>query len=72
MAIVLKLKDIIDFTYVKPEKAIVLTTKTLIYEIVVDSEEHAQELIKYLQHALVRVEEAKRETKMPKFYKGEE
>ena len=69
MAIVLKLKDILDFTYVKPEKAIVLTTKTLIYEIVVDDEEHAKQLIKYLEHAIIRVEEAKKETKFPKFYK---
>jgi hypothetical protein len=68
MAIVLKLGDVIEFNYIKPERTIVLTTKTIIYEIVVNSEENARALIVAIQNALKPDAPKQKELHIPKFY----
>ena len=68
MAIVLKLNDVIEFNYIKPERVIVLTTKTIIYEILVNNEENARTLIVAIQNALKPDIPVKKELHIPKFY----
>ena len=72
MAIVLKLNDVIDFNYIKPERTIILTTKTIIYEIVVNDEANARALILAIQNALKPDVPPKKELHIPKFYSEKE
>lgn len=69
MAIVLKLGDILEFNYIKPEHTIVLTTKTIIYELVVNDAENAGTLISLIQEAMKRETVRPKEPHIPRFYK---
>jgi protein involved in polysaccharide export with SLBB domain len=68
MAIVLRLGDVVDFNIIKSEKTIILTTKTIVYEILVNDDGNANRLIAFLQNAMRPEVVVKKEPKLPKFY----
>jgi hypothetical protein len=68
MAVVLRLADVLDINYIAPEKTIVLTTRTIIYEIVVNNDAVAKGLIDSMQKAMVKDPLVKKETRLPRFY----
>jgi len=68
MAIVLRLGDVVELNYIRKEKTIVLTTKTIIYEIMVNSEGVALALVDLLQKSMIKESPVRPEPKLPRFY----